>query len=182
MTAARPAHDARGAAPPKAPTPLPRAALILGAVAVIALAWGAVRLLGGHREAGAPGVAAAPPASSEASSPVAPQVPPAQAGALPRRAPAGSGALHSVIPDVPQHARQTIHGRIHVSVRVIVDSDGKVFAALAEQPGPSRYFERLALDAAKQWTFAPDSQARRVQRLRFEFTRSGATAQAVPVK
>ncbi len=60
-----------------------------------------------------------------------------------------------MLPEVPQRARRTIRGNVKVSVRVIVEQDGTVFAALAEQRGPSRYFERLAIDAAKQWTFRP---------------------------
>jgi len=57
------------------------------------------------------------------------------------------------MPDVPRRASQTIRGRVKVSVRVIVDPDGTVFAALTDHAGPSRYFERLAIDAAKKWTF-----------------------------
>jgi len=84
-----------------------------------------------------------------------------------------------VIPDVPRSARRTIRGHIKVSVRVIVDQDGTVFAALTERAGPSRYFERLALDAAKKWTFAPaDSDGQRLMLLRFDFSRQGTTARA----
>ena len=70
-----------------------------------------------------------------------------------------------------------------MSVRVIVDSDGSVFAALAEQRGPSRYFERLAIDAAKKWTFPPiEASAQRLMLVKFDFSRDGTTAQAVPLK
>jgi TonB family protein len=70
-----------------------------------------------------------------------------------------------------------------VSVRVIVDKDGSVFAALTEVRGPSRYFERLALDAAKKWTFTPaDSDAQRLMLVRFDFGRQGATARATPLE
>jgi hypothetical protein len=68
-------------------------------------------------------------------------------------------------------------------VRVIVEQDGTVFAALAEQRGPSRYFERLAIDAAKKWTFPPaDSDVQRFMLVKFDFTRDGTTADAVPLK
>ena len=68
-------------------------------------------------------------------------------------------------------------------MRVIVQSDGSVFAALTEQRGPSRYFERLAIDAAKKWSFPPtDASAQRLMLVKFDFTREGATAQAVPLK
>ncbi len=39
---------------------------------------------------------------------------------------------------------ETIRGTVRVSVRVIVDAEGKVVAATSEDPGPSRYFERLS--------------------------------------
>lgn len=84
-----------------------------------------------------------------------------------------------VIPDVPRSARETIRGTIRVSVRVIVDKDGTVLAATADDPGPSRYFERLAIEASKKWTFAPaDAQAQRIMLVRFNFTRAGTTARA----
>jgi TonB family protein len=68
-----------------------------------------------------------------------------------------------------------------VSIRVIVDKDGTVIAAAADDPGPSRYFERLSLEAAKKWTFTPaESQAQRVMLVRFNFTREGTTARAHP--
>jgi TonB family protein len=66
-----------------------------------------------------------------------------------------------------------------VSVRVIVDKEGTVVVATADDPGPSRYFERLAIQASKKWTFAPtDSEERRIMRVRFNFTRAGTTARA----
>jgi hypothetical protein len=65
---------------------------------------------------------------------------------------------------------------------VIVEHDGTVFAALTEQRGPSRYFERLAIEAAKQWTFPPvDAANQRLMLVKFGFTRDGTTAQAVPL-
>jgi TonB family protein len=68
-------------------------------------------------------------------------------------------------------------------VRVIVDKEGAVFAALVDDPGPSRLFERLALEAAKKWTFAPaDSAARRLELVRFDFTREGTTGRAESVQ
>jgi TonB family protein len=100
------------------------------------------------------------------------------------RAPATSPeTVNEVIPDVSLRARQTIRGTVRVSVRLIVDKDGKVFAALTEKAGPSRYFERLALDAAKQWTFTPaDAEGQRIVLVRFNFKRSGTTARATPVR
>jgi hypothetical protein len=66
---------------------------------------------------------------------------------------------------------------------VIVEKDGTVFAALADNPGPSRYFERLAIDAAKKWTFAPtESDEERLMLVRFVFERQGTTATATAVR
>jgi TonB family protein len=95
-----------------------------------------------------------------------------------------SPATNEVLPDVPQRARQSIRGRVRVSVRLIVDKQGKVFAALVEQPGPSRYFEKLALEAAEQWVFPPSASgaAERLMLIRFDFSRAGATARAEAVK
>jgi len=88
-----------------------------------------------------------------------------------------------VVPDVPRSARRTIRGDIKVWVRVIVEQNGSVFAAIADRRGPSRYFQKLAVEAAKQWTFSPaDTPSRRVVQIRFDFTRDGATGQAVAIR
>ena len=95
---------------------------------------------------------------------------------------ARSAAVREVLPDVPQRARRTIRGNVKVSIRVIVEQDGTVFAALVEHRGPSRYFERLAIDAAKKWTFPPaDHSAQRLMLVSFAFNRDGTTAEAVPL-
>lgn len=87
--------------------------------------------------------------------------------------------LNEVIPDVPRSARETIRGTIRVSVRVIVGKEGTVLVASADDSGPSRYFERLAIEASKKWTFTPtDSQAQRTMLVTFSFTRTGTTARA----
>ncbi|MGH8176996.1 MAG: TonB family protein [Steroidobacter sp.] len=87
--------------------------------------------------------------------------------------------INEVIPDVPRSARETIRGTVRVSVRVIVNKEGAVLVATADDPGPSRYFERLAIEASKKWTFTPaDSEAQRIMLLRFNFRRAGTTARA----
>jgi TonB family protein len=92
---------------------------------------------------------------------------------------ASPSPISEVIPDVPRSARKTIRGTVRVSVRVIVDKEGTVLVATADDPGPSRYFERLAIQASKKWTFAPtDSEKRRIMLVRFNFTRAGTTARA----
>jgi hypothetical protein len=101
------------------------------------------------------------------------------------RAPASDSpsAIIEVIPVVPRSASQTIRGTVRVSVRVIVDDDGNVVAATAEDPGPSRYFERLSLDAAKQWTFAhAETGGNRLMLVKFNYSRSGTTAKASPAQ
>jgi protein TonB len=87
--------------------------------------------------------------------------------------------VQKVMPDVPKSARDTITGTIRVSVLVTIDKQGAVIAAKAEDRGPSRYFERLAVDAAKKWTFTPAKLAeKRTMLVKFNFTRNGATANA----
>jgi TonB family protein len=91
--------------------------------------------------------------------------------------------VNEVIPDVPRSARQTIRGTIRVSIRVIVGQDGTVLLATADEPGPSRYFARLAVEASRKWTFAPQGAAgQRMTMLRFYFRRGGTTAQAEPLQ
>jgi TonB family protein len=162
----------------------PAAAVSLGVVAIGVLIWVGVRVLGTHREAAPPAAPAAvatqQPAAPSSATPLAS---PAAASPTRSRAPDAVAVVHAEMPDVPARARQTIHGRIRVSVRAIVNSDGRVDATLAEQPGPSRYFERLAIEAARKWTFAPaPTLARRVALLRFEFTRAGATGHAASLQ
>ena len=95
---------------------------------------------------------------------------------------ASPSPINEAIPDVPRSARETIRGTLRVSVRVIVDKQGTVLGATADEPGPSRYFERLAIAAAKKWTFTPAaSEAQRTMQVTFNFTRTGTTARAKPL-
>ena len=149
----------------------------LGVLLILALVWAAVRMFGGHRAPAPPPPAVqapmAPAAQTGASSPSGPTTQAPRGGALP-------SAVHEVIPDVPLTARRTIRGHIKVWVRVIVNQDGSVFAATPDRAGSSRYFERLALEAAKKWTFPPaDSPGQRLMQIRFDFSREGTTARAV---
>ena len=87
--------------------------------------------------------------------------------------------INEVLPNPSRSALDTIRGTIRVSIRVTIDRQGKVTAAVAKEPGPSRYFERLSVAAAKQWQFAPvNSDEPRTMLLRFHFTREGTTALA----
>jgi TonB family protein len=89
-------------------------------------------------------------------------------------------AIHQVIPEVPQSARNTITGRIKVSVRVDVDASGKVTKATLTSPGPSKYFANLALKAAQRWEFSsPQTNGQPTPStwiVRFEFARTSTKA------
>jgi TonB family protein len=82
-----------------------------------------------------------------------------------------SGVVEQVLPNVSESARNTIEGTIRVSVRVHVDSSGKVVGAEFDSPGPSKYFARKAMEAAQKWKFSPASDPRDWV-LRFGFRRT----------
>jgi len=63
--------------------------------------------------------------------------------------------VQQVLPEAPQKARDTIQGKVRVSVKVHVDESGSVTAATFDSPGPSQYFADRALKAAQLWKFAP---------------------------
>lgn len=63
--------------------------------------------------------------------------------------------VQQVLPDAPQKARDTIHGKVRVSVKVHVDESGSVTEATFDSRGPSRYFAERVLKAAQLWKFAP---------------------------
>ena len=67
--------------------------------------------------------------------------------------------LDQVLPDVPQKARDTIHGSVRVSVNVHVDAAGAVSGADLDSAGPSKFFADWALQAAKRWAFTPPEVA-----------------------
>jgi hypothetical protein len=152
--------------------------LILGVLVILALVWGGVRVFSGR---GAP--APPPPPVQAFVAPVAAETAaPLSAGSItrPPRNEVVPAALDEDIPDVSMRARRTIRGHIKVWVRVIVNQDGSVFAATPDRTGSSRYFERLALEAAKKWTFPPvDTPTQRLMQVRFDFSREGTTGRAV---
>jgi TonB family protein len=87
--------------------------------------------------------------------------------------------LHEEIPKVPHSALATIRGHVRVAVRVTVDASGAVINDTLADPGPSRYFARVASQAARKWKFSPEAgKASRIWLVRFEFSRSGTTAHA----
>jgi TonB family protein len=91
-----------------------------------------------------------------------------------------AGVLHQVLPDVPEKAARTIHGRFHVIVNATTDSSGSVTNASLDSAGPSQYFANLALKAARQWKFAAGNGGPSDWLIRFDFTAAGTTASAKP--
>jgi len=182
------APEAAGPAPSMAKSSNPRALLtaVLGTAVILALGWAGMRIVGSHRTPAPPPApesslsqtpGAAAPVTADVWQPASTALSPKPSRSDPATSPS---ALHEVIPEVPPSARRTIRGHIKVWVRVIVDQDGSVFAATADRIGPSTYFERLAIEAAKQWTFPPvDTRSRRLMQIRFDFSRDGATGRAV---
>jgi TonB family protein len=140
--------------------------------------------------ASAPASALRPPATAAAPSRSPPQPSADQAAAPPHHAPGpadqrrqrsantSSAVIHEEIPKVPQSARQTIHGHVKVAVRVTVDKSGNVVRDRFENAGPSRYFNRLASEAARKWKFTADNEGSREWLLRFEFGRDGTSVHA----
>jgi TonB family protein len=125
------------------------------------------------------GAAVKSPASSAVGSSAAPPVAAPSDRAAARAGSSDPEILHEEIPNVPLHSRETIHGHVKVVVRVTVDPSGTVVSDVLENPGPSRYFARLAGQAASKWKFAPaDHQSQRQWLVRFEFSRDGTKAHA----
>ncbi|MFZ0663806.1 MAG: TonB family protein [Acidobacteriaceae bacterium] len=89
-----------------------------------------------------------------------------------------------VLPEVPASASATIRGTLRVRVRVAAGADGAVSSATFDSAGPSKYFARLALQAAQGWRFTPAQVAGKavgsVWVLQFDFRRSGV--EVVPIE
>lgn len=147
---------------------------IAGAVVAVLLGWFGI----GSLESDPP-----PPPAIPAKAPiaVAEPAPKLVEPTAPQQPDAPPSAINEVVPDVPKSALDTIRGTIRVIIRVSIDKAGAVVAATADEPGPSRYFQRLSVQAAKKWTFTPAQlEDQRVMLVRFNFTRDGATASASP--
>ncbi|MGO9437843.1 MAG: TonB family protein [Terracidiphilus sp.] len=87
------------------------------------------------------------------------------------------------LPEVTSGARRTIHGTIVVPVRVTVDANGRVTHAELKSGEKSRYFSRVAMEAARGWKFKAAQKSGQpvnsVWLLRFRFRQSGTEAEAV---
>ncbi len=96
-----------------------------------------------------------------------------------------NGVVRRVMPQVSPSARRTIQGKIKVRVKVDVDAAGNVEKAKIESAGPSKYFSRVALEAARGWKFSParaGESGAREWKLQFAFSRARTEASAVRAK
>ena len=151
---------------PVTPVPTPAATTVADSASPASIAVGSAAPL----PTPAPEHASAPPNTP---SPAAPDQPP-----LPGTA-SSDDVLHEELPQVTRAISARIHGHVRVTVRVLVDPSGNVVGEFMESPGPSRYFARLAAEAAGKWRFAPtDARGARVWLLRFEFTHGATTVDA----
>ena len=153
-------------APPPSQPLKPRVLMIAGfATLILVLGWSAVREL----------VTIHAPVRSVAA-PVVTQTSTSAGAPAPSPAPV---ALHEAIPEVPQSVLHSIRGHVSVGVRVMVEPDGSVFAALADRSNANKRLQRLAIDAAKEWIFpSVGAQGRRLMQIRFDFGSDGTTASA----
>jgi outer membrane biosynthesis protein TonB len=100
-------------------------------------------------------------ASAAAPTPAPPARPKTEAPTQPPAATATSNVLvrgkvvKQFLPDASQKARDTIRGKVRLSVIVHVDESGRVTEAALDAPGPSQYFADRTLEAAKLWLFTP---------------------------
>jgi TonB family protein len=110
--------------------------------------------------------------------PAAPAQAPIPQNSAPQGAAVPGQVAQRVMPDALPAAIKSIQGTVNVRVQVQVDSSGAVSNASFDSAGPSRYFAKVALQAAQQWKFKPAQvDGRSVPSewmLHFQFTRDGA--------
>jgi eukaryotic-like serine/threonine-protein kinase len=93
--------------------------------------------------------------------------------------PGHGDVVRQLAPKISPSAQRTIRGRIRLRVRAHVDPSGNVTRADLVSAGPSQYFARLVMDAAREWKFVPSSQrGERRYMLHFDLTRKGNSARA----
>jgi serine/threonine protein kinase len=167
---------------PGKPAPAPSAsktrllvpAIAVGVIVLVAI-WAGMRPFRSHPNSTVPPSSTAQSTSQPSAAPAAAS----QSSATPLSAVAA--VLHQEIPALSHGTRDSIRGQIKVTVLVTVDRSGNVVGETLENQGSSKYFARLATEAAKKWKFTPaDNQDSRQWLLQFEFTRSGAAGQAAP--
>ena len=115
------------------------------------------------------------PAALKSAAPMANSAPPKSpaVGLVPGQ------VLEQALPEVSQKARDSIQGKVRVSVRVKVEPSGTVASASLDSPSPSKYFADQALRAAQRWKFFPATMdGQNVPSewiLRFDFSNAGTT-------
>ena len=92
------------------------------------------------------------------------------------RASADGAIVRRVMPSVLPSALATVRGKVLINVSVQVDASGAVSGAVSESPHASRYFNRVAVEAAQAWQFAPAAPS--VWELHFVFRPGGTTVTA----
>jgi protein TonB len=124
-----------------------------------------------------PASAPAPVASAAPAPVVAPVTHTAQTGEV------KGEVANEVLPEVLPKAQATISGTINIQVQVNVDPSGTVSGATLSSPESSKYFSKLALQAAQKWRFKParvDGEAvASVWKLQFQFRQNGIDATPV---
>jgi len=125
---------------------------------------------------------AAPAPVQSADRDTVPAAPVPAAATAPSKAPAASAGgevVDRVLPNVPPEYLATIHGAVRVAVRVHLDSSGAVKEAELASGRGSRYFDRIALEAARHWKFKPAASEGRAadstKLMRFDFRREGCS-------
>ena len=175
----------------------PYALGLLAAIVIVAFLFHTRSTESNHSETAAP--AATQNAPAESSSPQAPQQSSTQPSSRPSplaAKPPDSGnaaqpptpkddVVERAAPEVSASARRTIHGRIKVRVKVNVDADGNVTSASLKDVGPSKYFARVAEEAAKRWKFTPAHEGQAEARswtVLFVFSRAGTEMSAAQAR
>jgi len=142
-------------------------------LAVIAL-WGIARMVRTKgNEAGTPNITVpSSPAQDHSDSGT-------QTGRVP------GAVAERVLPTISQGARNTITGKVKVTVRVSVNSNGEVTEAHLTTAGPSKYFANQALQSARRWRFNPprvDGQPVASEwQLKYFFGRGGTEVMPAPL-
>lgn len=147
--------------------------LVIALIVVVAIVVVLLIVKGSRREATPNAQTQSTPAThSAAPATTTPQPAPVESNAVVRR----------VLPMASAGALRTIQGHIKVRMRLTVDGSGNVSDARFTSPGPSKYFSRLSMDAAKQWKFTPATDNARQWNVLFEFTRRGVEAFPEPAR
>jgi TonB family protein len=103
----------------------------------------------------APDTAAPAPAPDQAPAAAASNQAHAHASPSTKSSAVKGAVAERVLPDVLPSASKSIRGTVNVWVRVAVGPGGEVSSVDFESPGPSKYFARVALQAAQRWKFKP---------------------------